>query len=377
MLRFLFILMPSVLIACSKDQPTPVAPSRIMVDLVSIPTNGGATTSSGNMGLTTSKVTLRAHPNPGYDFQRWTEGGVTLSTDSVFVLDVTGTHQVKAHFSVNQEKGQWNGGQTYTEYWFPEGAYERLAWTFVSVVDPPESLRQEGLLHYYAYNFYLVNATAKVGGGYAGFQSNGLIYGKQRGKVINYAIWGSNGGRTDGWLESNNTESGGHQIMYPFEWVEGRAYRFELRPGPSGVDARGKWWGLWVTDQETKATTFIGEQRVQKTINGRDATMWSSHTSVFGEDLHWWHAEYGQYVCSDFQPSALAILDVTAGVASTRPFQVRSFVNSGRVETWPNGRATTNCHVTLFERANGDVQHNLGFWPETPPSVLNTAGDAR
>ena len=43
MLRFLFILMPSVLLACSKDQPTPVAPSRVMVDLVSIPTNGGAT----------------------------------------------------------------------------------------------------------------------------------------------------------------------------------------------------------------------------------------------------------------------------------------------------------------------------------------------
>ena len=99
-------------------------------------------TSSDNMGLTTSKVTLRARPNPGYDFQRWTEDGVTLSTDSVFVMDVTGAHQVKAHFSVNQEKGQWNGGQTYTEYWFPEGAYERLAWTFVSVVDPPESLRQ-------------------------------------------------------------------------------------------------------------------------------------------------------------------------------------------------------------------------------------------
>ena len=90
-----------------------------------------------------------------------------------------------------------------------------------------------------------------------------------------------------------------------------------------------------------------------------------------------WHAEYGQYVCSDFQPSALAILDVTAGVAATRPVQIRSFVNSGRVETWPNGHATTNCHVPLFERANGDVQHNLGFWPETPPSVLNAAGDVR
>ena len=349
---------------------SPSVRDSITLALVSVPTNGGSVTGSGAWD-TTTKATLRARPNPGYDFQRWTEGGVPLSTDRVYVMEVTGTHEVSAHFSVNQERGKWNGGQTYTDYYFPKGAYESLAWTFVSVVDPPESLRAEGLLHYYAYNFYLVNFTKDVGGGYAGFQSNGHINGRMWGKVINYSIWGSNGGKTDGMLNANNTESGGHQIMYPFEWVEGQAYRFELREGPSGLDARGKWWGLWVEDMETGSVTFIGEQRVPTKINGRDATRWSGHTAVFGEDLHWWHASTAQYLCRDFQPSSLAILAVTAGAKAQRPLQVNSFVNSGRVETWPNGHATTNCHATLFERANGDVQHNLGFWPEPPPNVLD------
>ena len=252
------------------------------VYLVSVPTNGGSTTVGGTWD-TTGKATLTAYPNHGYDFQRWTENGVTLSTDRVYVMEVTGIHEVSAHFSVNQDRGKWNVGQTYTDYYFPKGAYESLAWTFVSVVDPPESLSEEGLLHYYAYNFSLVNSTREVGRGYAGFQSNGLFRGRAKGKVINYSIWGSNGGKTDGLLESDNTESGGHQIMYPFEWIEGLAYRFELREGPSGLDALGKWWGLWVEDVATGSVTFVGEQRVPSKINGRDATMWEfAHARVRG-----------------------------------------------------------------------------------------------
>ncbi len=339
------------------------------VDLFSIPTNGGVTFVVGPQD-TTGKATLTAHPNYGYDFEKWTEDGVTLSTDRVYVMDVTGTHEVSAHFSVNQDRsGIWNGGQTYTDYYFPEGPYESLAWTFVSVADPPESLAEEGLLHYYAYNFSLENHTANQGGGYAGFQSNGLIHGQQQGKVINFSIWGSNGARTDGLLESANTECNCYQIMYPFEWVEGRAYRFVLGQGPGGVDSRGKWWGLWVTDQQTGETTFIGESRLPTSLSGRRSTMLSAKTYLFGEDLHWWRSSRIGYVCSDFQPSSLAVLDVTAG-QGVRPRKVRSFVNSGQIEK-AGGRKRTNCHVTLFENDQGDVQHNLGFWPEPPPNILD------
>ena len=333
-----------------------------------VPSNGGSVTSITGLA---GKTTLTAHPNPGYDFQRWTKGGETLSTDITYVAEATDAQEILAHFAVNQDRGKWNPGGTYTYYNFPQGAYESLTWTFVSVADPPESLSEEGLLHYYAYNFYLVNSTADVGGGYAGFQSDGRFRTRPQGKVINYSIWGSNGGKTDGLLEPNNTESGGYQIMYPFEWIEGLAYRFELREGPSGLDARGKWWGLWVEDVATGSVTFVGEQRVPTKINGRDAKMWSSGTNVFGEDVHWWRASRGEYICSDFQPSSLAILEVTAGAKAIRPIQVRSHVPRGRVNTWPNGHVTTDCHVTLFESTNGDVQHNLGFWPESPPNVVD------
>ena len=338
-----------------------------------VPSNGGSVTSITGL---TGKTTLTAHPNPGYDFQQWTKGGETLSTDTTYVAEATDAQELLAHFSVNQDRGKWNVGQTYSWYTFPAGEYESLEWTFMSVADPSESLSEEGLLHYYAYSFFLVDYTEDGGKGYAGFQSDGrfrraktFTY-EPQGKVINYAIWGSNGGKTDGLHQPYNLESGGHQIMYPFEWIEGQAYRFELREGPSGLDARGKWWGLWVEDVATGSVTFVGELRVPTKINGRDATMWSSFTYVFGEDLHWWRASRGEYICSDFQPSSMAVLDVTAGANRAQP-QVSYNVDSGEGYTWPNGRKTTNCHVTMFVNEQGDTQHNLGFWPEPPPNVLD------
>ena len=331
------------------------------------PTNAGSVTSiTGSNG----KKTLTAHPNPGYDFLQWTKGGETLSTDITYVAEAADAQEILAHFIVNQDRGKWNVGQTYSHYSFPEGEYESFEWTFMFVADPPESLSQEGLLHYYAHEFYLVNSTEDVGKGYAGFQSNGRFRSRSQGKVINYSIWGSNGGKTDGLLEPNNTESGGYQIMYPFEWIEGQAYRFELREGPSGLDAHGKWWGLWVEDVATGSVTFVGEQRAPAKINGRDATMWRSYTNVFGEDLHWWRASRGGYICSDFQPSSMVVSDVTAGVNRVRP-DVTYWVNSGKGYTWPNGHKTTNCHVTMFANEQGDLQHNLGFWPEPPPNVVD------
>ena len=332
----------------------------------SVPTNGGSVIIRT---IPTGKVRLTAHPNPGYDFQRWTKGGETLSTNTTYVSKATDAPAVLAHFSINQERGKWNSGQTYSWYRFPEGEYESLEWTFMFVVDPPESLREERLLHYYAYNFRLVNFTPDVGRGYAGFQSNGIFIRTAQGKVINYAIWGSNGAKSDGMIDEKNTECKCYQIMYKYEWVEGVAYRFELREGPSGSDSRGKWWGLWVTDSKTGETTFVGEQRVPVVINGHKATMWEASTHVFGEDLHWWRSSLGKYICSDFQPSSIAVLDVTAGANRSRP-RVTYHVNSGGSYTWPNGHKTTNCHVTMFVNKHGDVQHNLGFWPEPPPNVV-------
>ena len=108
----------------------------------------------------------------------------------------------------------YSPGGTYSDWYFPnKESFSSLEWTFVPVADPPASLAKEGLLHYYAYNFGLENSSASVGRGYAGFQTNGIFKDIPEGKVINFSIWGSNGGKTNGLLNKGNTESGGVQIM--------------------------------------------------------------------------------------------------------------------------------------------------------------------
>lgn len=347
------------------------------VEAASGPTNGGSVDGAGSWELAQDEVftvTLRARGNPGYDFDRWTEGDATLSTDSVYPMQLAGNHTVEARFPVNRERGKWGPGNTYTDYEFPDTAYDMLAWTFLPAVDPPESLRRKDLLHYYAYNFELLNRTPAIGYGYAGFQSDGhMTVGNRNrwGKVVNFSIWGSNAARTDGLENPQNEECGCHQIMLQYEWVEGRKYRFELREGPSGVENEGKWWGLWVTDLAADSTSFVGEQRVPVTINGRPSALWSRHTSVFGEDLHWWRSRNGagKFICSDFEASSLAVLDVTAGADEDRPIRVRPSTSSGTVDVAENGYETTLCHVTVFRKGH-DVQHNVGFWPEPPDNVL-------
>ena len=141
------------------------------------------------------------------------------------------------------------------------------------------------------------------------------------------------------------------------------------------MESEGKWWGLWVTDLVTDSTSFVGEQRVPASINGRPSVQWQPRTSVFGEDLYWWRSRNGseKFICSDFEASSLAVLDVTAGAAGDRPTRVHNWTNSGRVDVAENGYETTICHVTVFGNAAGDTQHNVGFWPEPPENVLTVA----
>ena len=317
-----------------------VPPPVRTLEITSVPTNGGMPDGAGAWDLPIQQVftqTLMGTPNPGYDFDRWVEGDATISTEPVYPMQLAGEHEISAHFSVNQERGRWGPANTYSDY------------------------------------FEVVNRTSAVGFGYAGFQSDGhLTLGDRWGKVINFSIWGSNSARTHGLTNPRNEECLCHQIMLQYEYETGRAYRFELREGPSGVEAQGKWWGLWVTDVAADTITFVGEQRVPAEIDGRPSTLWSPRTSAFGEDLYWWRSRNGsqQYVCSDFEASWLAILDVTAGADEVRPRLVRGWTNSGEIDVAENGYETTLCHVTVFAAENGDVQHNVGFWPEPPENVI-------
>lgn len=280
------------------------------------------------------------------------------------------------HFGPNQPRGNSSPGGTYADWFYPGSGLESIEWTEIPVQDPAISLTNAGLLHYYAYTFSVNNDTPSVGFGYAGFQTNGYINGVQRGRVINFSFWGSNGGKTSGpgIINANNQESGGYQIMYPFNWTLNHRYAFQLKPGPSGSDAQGKWWGLYVKDLNTNTTTFIGEERVQTSIGGLDSSLLKPRTGKFGEDLHWWRSLSGntKYRCSDFQNSSMATINVTANNGAIKPNNFTSFTNSLQESTDPNnGYKTINCVVSNYTDSNKNIQMNLGYWSPIAPNILN------
>ncbi|QES87218.1 hypothetical protein [Rhizosphaericola mali] len=270
----------------------------------------------------------------------------------------------------------YSPGGTYSDWFFPKEDIESLEWTFVPVADPSPSLKKEGLLHYYAYNFGVENATSARGNGYAGLQTNGIFKNKQKGKVINFSIWGSNGGKTSGWLNDENQESSGFQIMYPFPWIVQHQYAFELKQGPSGIDSLGKWWGLWVTDLNTHKTIFVGEQRVAKEIEGKSSIHLKPHSSMFGEDLHWWKSNNGNVKysdCKSFQSSACAAVNISANNGKIQPIKFTNFTNSGKIVNYENGFKTINCQVSIYnDSTNFNVQHNLGNWSPDAPNYLQS-----
>lgn len=267
----------------------------------------------------------------------------------------------------------YSPGGTYSDWYFPSNdGYSSLEWTFVPVQNPSAGLAQAGLLHYYAYNFSLLNSTNNVGNGYAGFQTNGLFNGTAEGEVINFSIWGSNSALSSGLINPHASECGCYQIMYKYAWTIGHNYRFTLKEGHYPVGRAGKWWGLWVTDQNTNKLTFIGEQRVPATINGLSSRLLSGHTSMFGEDTHWQQTLNGdvKYTdCKHFHYSAMAALSITVN-GNLRPASSTSHTNSGQVNTGSNGFKTTNCPVTTYTDGLLDVQHNLGSWPFPAPNSL-------
>ena len=87
---------------------------------------------------------LTAQFYDGYDFEKWTENGVTLSTNPVFRFTVTGERDIKAHFfkriytvtaSVDPEEGgvvEGGGTFTYGESCvlktFPREGYDFVGW---------------------------------------------------------------------------------------------------------------------------------------------------------------------------------------------------------------------------------------------------------
>ena len=63
------------------------------------PENGGTVSGSGGYNYGDHCV-LAATANPGYDFTKWTENGMQVSTNATYSFDVTGNRNLKAHFTL-------------------------------------------------------------------------------------------------------------------------------------------------------------------------------------------------------------------------------------------------------------------------------------
>ena len=237
------------------------------------------------------------------------------------------------------------------------------------VVLPPESLKEKELLHYWALQFQMKDPDPEVViSGYAGFQSDGRHWdsGSVDSPVINFAIWEAQPARSDGIVVTGNEECRCDQIMMKFAFEEGVAYRFVLDTGPSGTTGAGRWWGLWVTNQDTEVTTFVGE--IFTKYRQIDLTYWLP--TSWAEDTHWWRSENNieQYECEDFEPSSMAVLDVVAGRGV--PFHTEVRTTAGNTITGSSGHVTGACDSVSIWVHLQDVQHNLGYWTEPPENVL-------
>lgn len=70
---------------------------QFLITVSSGPANGGYTT-GGNTYPSGEKVTLRAYPNNGWVFSKWTENGKTVSTSETYSTHVDASHNLLANF---------------------------------------------------------------------------------------------------------------------------------------------------------------------------------------------------------------------------------------------------------------------------------------
>lgn len=72
----------------------------LIVTTSSAPANGGTTEADSNGYKAGENATVKAFPNPGYAFLRWTENGNQLSTDAQYTFTVTANRNLVAQFGI-------------------------------------------------------------------------------------------------------------------------------------------------------------------------------------------------------------------------------------------------------------------------------------
>jgi len=200
-------------------------PFEYKISVSSTPNNYGHVTGAGtyDYGETCS---LMAQFYDGYDFEKWTENGVELSTNPVYRFTVTCDRNIKAHFfkrnytitaSIDPEEGgivEGGGVFTYGESCalktFPHSGYEFVGWkknnnTLVStdaiyVFDVTQSANYVACYAPKTYNVF-VNANPSNGGfvtGSGSYQTN---------QECTVTAEAATGFQFVGWTEDNDTLS--------------------------------------------------------------------------------------------------------------------------------------------------------------------------
>ena len=256
----------------------------------------------------------------------------------------------------------------YTTYTFPGDNHENLEWTFRPVAAPPESLHEKRLLHDYSMKFDVGYRRLT---GVAGFQTDASFAGRRGlGRAIHLMIEHAEDWRT---ISGKVNKALGvplpGQIHFSYDWEVGKEYRFRIGTGPSVAPERSRWIALWVTDVEMDSTVYVGE-----VLTPRGQTLIRSSLTVQSEDKHWWHTWEPDHAleCEDFEPSAIAVLDVKLGDHASS--EITAWTNGDSVHVFRNGHEAPICNSASVYVDGVDVQHNLGYWTTPPQNSLKEDG---
>ncbi len=216
----------SFVVTEDRDLLATFATLRYTVTVSSTPANYGSVTGGNTFVYYGETCSLMAQFNDGYDFEKWTENEVTLSTNPVYQFIVTCDHNIKAHFfkrsynvtaSVDpEEAGIVEGGGIFTYgescvlKTFPHNGYDFIGWkknnnTLVStdaiyVFDVTQSANYVASYEPKTYNVF-VNANPSNGGFVSG--SGSYPYNQE----CSVTATAAEGFQFVGWTENGDTIS--------------------------------------------------------------------------------------------------------------------------------------------------------------------------
>ena len=140
------------------------------------------------------------------------------------------------------------------------------------------------------------------------------LTGKGRGKGLIFSRWKTRdlanaNTAPDGWSESSGHEGDFIGVRRAYDW---RAGSYRVRLAPDGKGENEEWFGLWITDLSTNATTWIGSLKFP--LEAGEDRAWIEGTSyttveIYGQpirpiDIPEWQVSVHRPLGDDVQSSS-------------------------------------------------------------------------